>query len=165
MKEAIGGISIFQIVIVFIIAFAGIAAFTINRSRAYAVKDEIITIIETNNDNTQELSSNTVSNIIGKMNEFGHRNEGKCDEGWIGYNRNGAKSSKNPILCVRSVNVNEAVQSGLSTKCGKNNEKCIDEYPDLYYYEIVIFYQLDIPIVNQLFPFKLTGSTRIGSRA
>ena len=47
MKEAIGGVSLFQIVILFLLLFTGVMCLTINHSKAFGVKDEIINIIET----------------------------------------------------------------------------------------------------------------------
>ena len=62
MREAIGGISIFQIVILFILLFTGVMCLTINHSKAFGVKDEIITIIENeplgSNNNTSSFAQN-----------------------------------------------------------------------------------------------------------
>ena len=72
MKEAIGGVSLFQIVVVFILIFTGIMCLTINHSKAFGVKDEIVTILEndglnlTSND-TYEISANTASKIADKL--------------------------------------------------------------------------------------------------
>ena len=92
MKEAIGGISLFQIVIVFLLLFTAIMCLTINHSKAFAVKDEIINIIETHSFSSSgrnyELSQNIIDEIVEKLNESGYRITGNCPSGsWIGYNR------------------------------------------------------------------------------
>ena len=46
MREAIGGTWLFQIVIVFILLFTGYMCLSINHSKAYNVKSEILEIIE-----------------------------------------------------------------------------------------------------------------------
>ena len=42
MKEAFGGFSLFNIVIVFVLLFAGYISMSINYSKAYNVKNEIL---------------------------------------------------------------------------------------------------------------------------
>ena len=54
MREAIGGTAIFQIVIVFILLFTGFMCLTINRSKAFNVKDKIIQTIQSYNGLTGE---------------------------------------------------------------------------------------------------------------
>ena len=49
MKEAIGGTWLFQIVIAFILLFTGFMCLTINRSKAFNVKDQIIQSIQSYN--------------------------------------------------------------------------------------------------------------------
>ena len=53
MREAIGGTWLFQIVIVFILLFTGFMCLTINRSKAFNVKDQIIQTIQINQLNIQ----------------------------------------------------------------------------------------------------------------
>ena len=92
MKESIAGISIFQIVIVFIITFAGIMALTINHAKAFGVKDEIVTIIETSQNKNGKLSDGTINQIITKLGEVGYRATSKCEEGWKTYPNNETNS-------------------------------------------------------------------------
>ena len=49
MREAIGGTWLFQIVIVFILLFTGFLCLSINRSKAFNVKDQIIQTIQSYN--------------------------------------------------------------------------------------------------------------------
>lgn len=165
MKEAIGGISIFQIVIVFILLFTGIMCLTINQSKAFSVKDEIITIIE--NDWTYiqnyELSTETIEKVANHLVEAGYRITGKCpDDSWTGYTRNGQETKSNPAFCIKANNVTEAFHSDLRDKC-KNNlcEITSEDYPAMVYYDIVLFYQLDIPVLNDIMNFKIQGSTKV----
>ena len=64
MKEAMGGVPLFEIVVVFILLFTGIMCLTINHSKAFAVKDEIINIIETNT--TQYSAEGILSDNVTK---------------------------------------------------------------------------------------------------
>lgn len=168
MKEAIGGVSLFQIVILFLLLFTGVMCLTINHSKAFGVKDEIINILETDTlasygtVSTYEVSTSTMQQIIDHLNEVGYRITGDCPSGdWVGYDRNGSKVSKNASFCIRSVNVSNAYRNDLLEKC-KNN-KCditYDDFPSMVYYDVILFYQLDIPIISKVFNLKLYGSTK-----
>ena len=77
MKEAIGGVSLFQIVILFLLLFTGVMCLTINHSKAFGVKDEIINILETDilasygTVSSYEVSTDTMTKIINHLNEVG----------------------------------------------------------------------------------------------
>ena len=65
MREAIGGTWLFQIVIVFILLFTGFLCLSINRSKAFNVKDQIIQTIQSYNgiDLTDEYSEGDESRL------------------------------------------------------------------------------------------------------
>ena len=169
MKEAMGGISLFQIVVVFLLLFTGVMCLTINHSKAFGVKDEIINILETDTlashgiTHNYEINDETVSDIINHLNEVGYRITGKCPDGdWVGYDRNGTQVSDNASFCIRAVNVSQVYHDDIDEKC--SNGKCnttYDDFPSMIYYDVALFYQLDLPIVNQMFNLKLYGSTKV----
>lgn len=171
MKEAIGGISLFQIVIVFLLLFTGIMCLTMNHSKAFAVKDEIINILETDELNisgtkTEEIiHEKTLEKITNYFNEAGYRIDGRCpssDDGWVGYNREGKITTGDASICLRAVNVSDAYIKDLENKCKNNKcEYVTDGFPMQIYYDVIVFYQLDIPIIKHISNFKLTGSTKI----
>ena len=175
MKEAIGGISLFQIVIVFLLLFTGIMCLTMNHSKAFAVKDEIINILESDEIlvsgvNTEDkISEKTVEKIANYLSEAGYRIAGKCPENkeknknnWVGYNREGKETNGEAAFCIRAVDVTEAYINDLNNKC--KNIKCnyaTGGFPNQIYYDVIVFYQLDIPIIKYLTNFRLNGSTKI----
>ena len=169
MKEAMGGISIFQIVIVFLLLFTGVMCMTINHSKAFGVKDEIINIIETEvlasygTTQSYEINNDTISSIVDLLNDIGYRITGKCPNGnWIGYDRNGNQVSDNTAsFCLRAINVHESYRQDLVDKC--SGGKCTPtsgDFPSMVYYDIALFYQLDIPVIKDAFNLKLYGSTK-----
>ncbi len=167
MREAIGGISIFQIVIFFILLFTGVMCLTINHSKAFGVKDEIITIIENeplgSNNNTSSfgLSESTNQKIVEHLNKAGYRITGKCPDGYDGYNRNGELTSRDAAYCIRANRVEDKFVADAKEKC--SNNKCTvtsGDFPDMVYYDVVVFFQLDIPFIREIFNFNLTGSTK-----
>ena len=167
MKEAIGGISIFQIVIVFILLFTAIMALTINHSKAFAVKDEVINILENTNATSvknKKLDNNTIFKISETLQNGGYRTVGNCPDDYVGYNREGTElgnGATNASFCIKSNLVSETYKNDLKNKC-KNN-KCVvtDENLPMVYYDIKLFYQLDIPIIRNIFNFNINGSTKV----
>lgn len=159
MKESIGGTQIFILVIALVLIFTAIMAFTINHSNAFAVKDQIVSIIEASGgfDMTAEniegsgLNSNEVINqIVEALVSNSYRQVGRCPvaEGNIevaAYQRNGAKAMGNQKASFCIVKIPSDGDNGSVTK---------------YYYQVVVFYSLDIPIVNELFNFKAVGETK-----
>lgn len=151
MKEAIGGISIFQIVIAFIILFTGYICLSINYSKAYSIKNELLTIIKnqggicSSGDGSSVLCKNFQYLVSNYLQETSYRSTGTCDDDWVGFDRNGelVDNGKSASFCVRGVNI---ANSG-------------DQIPVGVYYEVEVFYQLDLPIINSLFHLSIKGET------
>lgn len=165
MKEAIGGLSIFQLVIVFLLLFTGIMCLTINHSKAFGVKDEVINIIEkeyiANNNNPYE---EVIPQVIDYMQQIGHRITGKCDDRWVGYDLNGSEvSNDTAVICIRTVDVTESYYNDAAEKCKNGNcsNTSGEDYPPMIYYDIKVFYQLDIPIIKNVMNLTLSGSTKV----
>lgn len=169
MKEAISGISLFQIVVVFLLLFTGVMCMTINHSKAFGVKDEIINIIETEvlasygTTQSYEINSDTISGIVDLLNQAGYRITGRCPEGdWIGYDRNGNEVMNNTAsFCIRAIDVGEAYHRDIEEKCkGGKCTPTTGDLPSMVYYDIALFYQLDVPVIKDAFNLKLYGSTK-----
>lgn len=166
MKEALGGIPLFEIVIVFILVFTGIMCLTINHAKAFGVKDEIINIIETseltNGLNINSLDQDVITQIIDKLTEVGYRNNGDCpDSSWKGYRRDGhVTNNHDAAFCVRANNVSTIYYQDLVDKCRKSGCTTFNGgFPPMVYYEIALFYQLDIPLASSI-NFRIYGSTK-----
>lgn len=167
MKEAIGGVSIFQLVIVFLLLFTGVMCLTINHSKAYGVKDEIINTIELMETgvNTEQLGINTVNEITNELTEGGYRLTGTCPNSeWIGYDRNGTEvTDDSASFCVRAVNVSDAFYEDSENKC-KGESLCTPtagDFPKMIYYEVILFYQLDVPVIGDALKFEIKGATKV----
>lgn len=152
MREAIGGTVIFQIVIFFILLFTGFICLSINHSKAFNVKNMIINTIERkerlNLSNPQ--SDDGIKEIVEYLKKTSYRTTGKCPKDdangqWYGFNRNGIEDSSNSAFCIQKVTTQE--EGG--------------EFPDMAYYRVVVFYQLDLPIFRSLFEFSVSGDTKI----
>lgn len=162
MKTAIGGTWLFQIVVVMLLLFTGYLSLSVNYSKAFNVKNEILEIIERHNGNTEEAR-----NEINKyLNEVGYRTTGDCGENrtdvsnntvvgdWIGYNSRGSDTTgsgwaNESNYCIRTRDV-----------VAKNSEES-NEIPLSSYYQIKVFFKLDIPILSYVFTFNVKGDTKI----
>jgi len=159
MKESIGGTQIFMIVVFLILIFSGIMALTINRSNAFAVKDQLVSIIERSGgfDMTAELDpnrsygeDNVLAQIIDSIEHNSYRQTGKCPEPTANtkvtaYQRNGSFVSGNNEASFCIVKIDGKSPAGT---------------PSVYYYQVIVFYALDLPVLNSVFNFKAIGETK-----
>ena len=181
MRESIGGISLFQIVIVFLLIFTAIMCFTINHSRAFAVKDEVISIIEGTEtpDINGTLSDATIAKIFDRLGEVGYRVTGTCPSDYSSYRRannsngfNQVDTSQDANICIKRVNVPQEFKKQIQAQC-QNGIRCtvlgggedgggsfVYDYPIMYYYNVMLFYKLDVPVLKK-FDFKINSSTRV----
>ena len=150
MREAIGGTWIFQIVIFFILLFTGYMCMSINHSKAFNVKNTIIKEIEraegVNLRNPND--DKAIKNIVTYLKDNAYRTTGVCPNGYTGYNREGQLDSRNSAFCLMPVNVSGSI-----------------DRPNMIYYRVVVFYQLDLPIFRSIFSFKVSGDTKIISHS
>lgn len=162
MKPAIGGITIFQLVIIFILFFTGIMCLTINHTKAFSVKDSIVNLIEDSDYNdSNEIDHAAIAELLVKA---GYRITGNdCPNGWEGFNRDGNPVNKNVSYCIRKVEVANTFIDDANVKCSANPncELASNVYPNMFYYDVMVFYQLDIPGLNHLMNFAATSSTRL----
>ena len=149
MKESIGGVTLFNIVIVFVLLFAGYISMSINYSKAYNVKNEIINIIKnqggvctSRTPSNSDICYNFAEQITDYFREASYRSTGECESGWVGFDREGQIDYDNSAFCVKAVRANTN-----------------SELPNALYYQVKVFYQLDLPVINRFFEFSIYGET------
>ena len=161
MKESMIVTYIFQIVILFILLFTAIMALTINNSNAFGIKDQIVNILEANGGNYLE-DGNLDEEIINLIESTSYRTTGKCDEDYQGFDRTGAAVSSNQdaSICIKEVNATDGVDNYLSDIFGSGKVATGDFMPGKYY-QIEVFFQLDLPVVKQVYNFKSKAETKV----
>ena len=128
MREGIGGIQLFLIVVILILVFAGIMSLTINHSNAFAVKDQLVSILEDAGGlditsecrlgecNTNIKDQQTLQNIIDALDSYSYRQQGNCDSitisnnaKMVGYQRTGeiTMSGKKSSFCIVKIDSNK----------------------------------------------------------
>ena len=149
MRESIVGTWIVGIVIVFIVIFTGYLALSVNYSKAFKVKNGIISIIEEN----EGLTDKAQEQIIKYLNSTGYYVYGSCskiDTDYVGneeaingvltgYERQGTTDKYKYCVFERTVE-NDAL-----------NRK---------YYRVTVFFKFDIPLLDNAFTFPVTGETK-----
>lgn len=162
MKESISATTLFQIVILFILLFTGIMCLTINNANAFGVKDEIINIIELSDGNFLDSNNNLNTKLVNAISEASYRTTGTCSAGYTGYLKDGTQvsSGSKAAICIKEVPVTKQKDKYYEDILGSGNI-AKDDFFTGSYYQIEVFYQLDIPIVNQVFNMRTKGETRI----
>lgn len=155
MREAIGGTWLFNLVIFFVLLFTGYMCLSINYSKAFSVKDKIITEIERNG-GISNISSNkdeTIQGITNYLREVGYRTTGECKGYKYGCDRDGVCTT-NP----KGTNYAYCLSEKKASDNFKNPQP--GEFVYVSYYKVKVFYQLDLPVIRQMFNFSIKGDTK-----
>lgn len=147
MREAVGSYFLTTIFIIFIVLFTGYMCLSINMNKAYKVKNEIINIIQKNNG----LDEETLRQIQDFMTKVGYRTTGTCDSrNDLAFGISGTSTNSNkPVFCAKQI-VTEYETSAYTTV----------QFPKTVYYQVKVFFSIDLPVVRQLFTYGLKGSTK-----
>jgi len=151
MREAIGGTWLFGLVITFIVFFASFLAVSINYSKAFNVKNNIVYLIS-----KYEGNNNCARKKINDyLRDVGYLVPGECPEKnaivagvtnpyeYIGYDINGNQvlSGQKAHYCISTDSIDDNVT--LEKK----------------FYRVVVFFKLDLPLVGDLTTFRIKGET------
>lgn len=163
MKEAISGTWLFQIVIVFILIFVGYLALSLNYSKSFRVKNEVLSIIEreegmTSGTTTEYGAIKLISNYLIRS---GYSTMGKCpidtdgDALWYGALSIDATSETNSDSLFEQVtDANKEYYY-----CVKKISGYFPKEPQVSYYKVQFFFKFDLPVLGQIGNFKVTGQT------
>jgi len=149
MRESIGATWILSIVITFIVIFVGYLAVSINYTKAFRIKNTIITKIENSEGISDENMSEIENDIRKQLVYENYTTVGKCSEvpdGWekaLYVNSSGNDDNARALACIYK-------REGHS-----NIENC----PKVYY-KIKVFFKIDVPVLGDLFTLGVNGDTR-----
>ena len=142
MRDAFGGLMNMVIIIVFLVLVSGYLAFNVNYTKAFRVKNKIITTIEQYEGNCGNENSACIQEIISYMKELGYnadtnmRIDGyECQNGY----------------CIQRIEPNRDSAS-------------VNDQEKKVYYRVVTAIVIDIPIINKIMPqlkiFQVSGTTK-----
>lgn len=154
MRDAFGGLINIVIIIVFLLIVSGYLAFNVSYAKAFRVKNKIISTIE-EFEGQCDFSKNDdkcVQIINTYMRQIGYSPLGS-------EKVNANKSNFDAPANCKPANVN--CQTGYCTmKCEYQSGSIATNY---YYYRVVTYVTLDIPIINKIMSgmtvFQVTGDT------
>lgn len=165
MKESIGGTQIMILVVILVLIFAGLMSFTINHSNAFALKDQMVSVIEKYGgfDMSTELSGwgsspsdEALQEMVDIIETGSYRQTGKCPDSTdnmevTAYQRNGSLVSgySDASFCIAKI---KSVNHGSGYNGGAMSA---------YYYQVIVFYNLDVPALRSFFSFKAVGETKV----
>lgn len=141
MRDAFGGIVNIVIIVVFLALVSGYLAFNVNYTKAFRVKNKIISTFEEYEGNCESESSACNTKIQNYMKELGYSapNFNLSSEGYTckyGY-------------CYKEIEVTSGEVSETKKRA---------------YYKIVTQINIDIPIINKILPglkiFQVSGDTK-----
>ena len=151
MRDAFGGITNLAIIVVFLTLVSGYLAFNVNYTKAFRVKNKIISTIEQYEGECKIEQSNECHKVIQSyMNSLGYNapHLNLTDE------ENGAKwdCGENAGYCIKKINI---------TPTSTNGTQDIKERA---YFKVVTQINIDIPIINKILPglkiFQVSGDTK-----
>lgn len=147
MREAIGGTWLTQLIIVFMLIFVAFLALSLNYTKAFKVKNEMLSIIEKREGVTSgDDGSIAIMNNFLKSNNYSVTKP--CDLGSYGV----ADLNRSTVELV--------------TNKGKKYHYCITKIKapssnneGKVYYKVNTFFYFNLPIVGDLFTFDINGSS------
>lgn len=170
MKESISNIWLLGIVIIFILIFAAYIAITVDYSRTFRLKNEVLTIIEKNKGFTDAVGKSGSSKI--KTGETIQVGVGAAQTINLYLSGNGYLAKGH---CPNDGNiwlgVKELGSDSLSIESAVSNEKyyyCISKYNTgkvaagtyrSIYYKVRLFYKMEFPVLQDFFSVKVEGIT------
>ena len=151
MRDAIGGVLIIEIIIFFLLVVNSYLAFSVNYTKAFRVKNRIISIIE-NYEGLTPASKTAIENMM-------ITNHYSIDKAYINNCRTvsgnqymGVTNSKGGFCYYETRTSNSG--SGLASETYRGAV-----------YSVVVFVNIDLPVLNKIFPyfsniFAIKGETK-----
>ena len=146
MREAIGGAWIYALVMIFMMIFVSYLAISLNHTRAFMTKDEVVRIIELNegfNNRSREIIENYLYSA-------GYRVRGFCDNDRMMEDRSARGEGIGPdgngrfLYCIN----------------GPFLTRDSTEVRPVGYYTVTLFFRFDLPVIGNILTFPVTGRTR-----
>ena len=149
MRDGIGSVVMITIIIVFIVCASSYLAYNVNYTKAFRMKNKIISIYEDYNGVCTQACEQEI---------FDYSRDLGYQPASIDCNEYDAKPTDNPLYCVQKVIVNtEAAHPG-------NPGMVIGDKIGTHYYKIVTKININIPIFDNIFGMRflyINGDTKL----
>lgn len=143
MRDAMGGTVALVIIVVFIVIALGYMAFNVNYTKAFRMKNKIISVYEDYDGNCQ----------------------GECRQAIKMYANTIGYSTGNNITCPAGYKVSDDIYcyKKVETKENISNIDIVDDTKKKSYYRIITKINVEVPIINNILDLKIfyiTGDTK-----
>lgn len=148
MRESIGGAWILGIVMTFIVLFASFLAISINYSKAFKVKNNIVDLIEKN----EGMNEHAAKEIYSYLKSQGYILKNDCIQ---------PENVSDPnVHKYVGFDMEDTVEAGdKALYCVQENSPDNDTDLNKTYYSVQVFFRLDLPILGDIFTFYVSGET------
>lgn len=148
MKESIAQAFILNLILFFFVILVLLLFGSINYSKAYKVKNRIITIIEKYGGYTDDTRENIKAEIVDNMVKAGYQTTTDGDN-----------------KCKKLVNKNGRLVfpvDDIDSTGGRRYDYCVIEYDSSVgkYYQVVVYMKFEIPIIGGFLEFPVKGETK-----
>lgn len=150
MRDALGGSVTIVIIVVFIVIVLGYLAFNVNYTKAFRMKNKIISTYEEYEGKCGGVNSSSVEagdcydKIVSYAREVGYQpGELDCGSGW---------EKAGDYYCYREIEVKD-----------NQNKYSVNENGEKKYYMVATKINIEIPIINNILNLKMfwvTGNTK-----
>ena len=153
MRESIGSAYIFGICLTFIILFTAYLAISVNYSKAFRIKSNIVSMIEEN----EGYSGNLESKIIDYLVSEGYTASGKC-EPYIGM-KNGYYDG---WKLEKEIKIYDTASSNSNACIYRRTASTSDDIANCNsYYKVIAFFKFNVPVISYFSAFKVGGETKL----
>ena len=158
MSDSIGGTYIVGIIVLFIIIASGYMAFNANYTKAFRMKDKLITVYERNNGTCDR---NCIGEIVEYAESIGYTGVTNlnCPAGY--YPGPDGYTAANALYCFKKTTTYEGNIKGATAGIG--NDGIVHDRQNVCYYSFVTKINIRIPVVDNVFDlklFKIMGDTK-----
>lgn len=141
MKEVSGSMWTFQMIIIFIFIFTCFLSLVLSYSKAYTIKNRMLTIIEKYEGLTTE-SGEIISNFAS---EHSYKTTGKCPSDYYGASD-----------IYGDVTFSESEENQKYYFCFQEQTAANDQK----YYNVIVFYKFNLPFIGEIATYKIEGETK-----
>ena len=146
MRESVGGAWVYGLVLTFVLMFTAFIALAINYNKVFRVKNDVLSFIEKYNG----VNSENFELINDYLKTSGYSMSG------IDCNNYSVEDQTNSTSSYV-----EFHDKFIPNEKNNNQNMCIRRIAngDIDNYEIILFFDLKIPVIGDIFKFKVTGKT------
>ena len=165
MNEGIGSTTIIVIIVVFIAVVSGYMAFNVNYTKAFRMKNKIISMYERYDGDCPE-GSECQKEIIQYAKDIGYSpdmNSGNCDNSFFKPGSESDYSSKSFKRTTYHSEAKYCEYKMVIPKAAHSDSSVIQDSKDQFYYRIVTRIDIRIPIVSNVLDLRflnVTGDTK-----